>query len=185
MIHDIFSISAIELVAGLGYLIGHILLSKKHILGWIAKILGGIAWVTFLMQNENYIFMAVTTVVVLTMVYGLYKWNTGTYDTRTKVDLFFEVLVAAVAVVMITRFLLSGVYDIAPIFEVFIVLAEVLGTILLARKLILGWYLYILMSVLVGILVIFINQHPALLLGILELSSLYFYYKGIRNFQND
>ena len=158
------------------------LLSKKKITGWIVKIVGGIAWIVFLFLNQNHIFAAVTIVIVLTMIYGLYKWKIGKSNQRTKIDIFFEILASIVAIFMISRFLLSGLYQLAPIFETFIVIAEILGTILLARKIIAGWYSYIIMSLLAGVLVIFINPNPALILGILELTSIYFYYIGIRNF---
>lgn len=74
------------------------MLSKHKILGWIAKIVGGTAWIVFLFQNNNLIFMAVTVVIVLTMIYGFYKWKIG------------------------------------PFVESIIVVAEILGTVLLARK---------------------------------------------------
>ena len=83
---EIINITPIELIAGFGYLIGHFLLSKKHVSGWIIKIIGGIAWGVFLFHNENYIFMAVTTVIVLTMIYGFYKWKVGKYNQRTKIN---------------------------------------------------------------------------------------------------
>jgi len=181
---EILGATLIELVAGFGYLMGHLLLSRKQISGWIVKILGGIAWIIFLFQNQNFIFMAVTVVIVLSMLYGFYKWNQGNYDKRTNVDKFFEILAAVVAIFMISRFILSGVYAAGPIFETVIVIAEILGTILLAHKIIFGWYSYIIMSLLAGVLVIFINSNPAVLLGILELSSIFFYYKGIKNFSN-
>lgn len=70
----------------------------------------------------------------------------------------------------------------SAIFETIIVIFEVLGTILLARKKIIGWYLYIVMISIVGILVVFINPNSAIILGILEIASIYFYIKGIMYF---
>ena len=181
-LQEIIRISPIEIIAGFGYLIGHFLLSRNKVLGWVVKIIGGIAWAIFLLQNGNYIFMAVTVVIVLTMIYGFHKWQNGKYDKYTNVDRFFEILAAIVAITMILRFLLSDEYSLGPVFETIIVIAEIMGTVLLARKKILGWYSYIIMSSLAGILVIFINTDPAILLGILEISSTYFYYKGVQNF---
>ena len=179
---EIITITPLEAVAGFGYLIGHVLLSRRKISGWIVKIIGGTAWIVFLFQNENYIFMAVTVVIVLIMMYGFYKWTVGIFDKRTRIDLSFECLAAIVAIFMITRFLTSGVYELGPTLESAIVIAKVLGTVLLARKIILGWYAHIVMSLLAGILVIFVNSNPAVLLGILEVSSIYFYWRGIQSF---
>jgi len=158
---------------------------KKNISGWIVKIIGGIAWIVFLFQNENNIFGSVTVVIVLTMMYGFYKWKIGKPNERTIIDLSFEILATIVAVFMISRFILSGSYQLPPIFETIIVMAEILGTILLARKKIIGWYSYIVMSMLAGILVIFINPNPAIVLGIFELTAIYFYYRGIQNFSKN
>jgi nicotinamide riboside transporter PnuC len=182
LLENIINTSLLELIAGFGYLGGHFLLSKHKISGWIAKIIGGSAWIVFLFQNNNLIFMTVTVVIVISMIYGLHKWKVGKFDKRTKVDNFFEILAALVAIFMITRFLLSGVYQLGPFVESIIVVAEILGTVLIARKKMAGWYAYIVMSILAGILVIFINPNPAILLGILEMASIYFYIKGIKNF---
>ncbi|MBI5414351.1 nicotinamide mononucleotide transporter [Candidatus Peregrinibacteria bacterium] len=184
-LQEILRTSLIELIAGFGYLIGHFLLSQKRISGWIFKIIGGIAWVIFLFDNENFIFMAVSIVMVFTMIYGFSKWKVGKFTERTNIDAFFEILAAIVAIFMILKFVLSGISQLAPIFETIIVIAEILGTVFLARKKIAGWYSYIVMSSFAGILVIFINPNPAVLLGILEMASLYFYYKGIRNFSKN
>jgi len=157
---EAINVSLIELIAGFGYLFGHFLLSRKNIFGWIIKIIGGIAWIIFLLQNENYIFMTVTIVIVLTMIYGFYKWKTEKYDERTIIDRFFEISAIIVAMFMVSRFVLSSVYKLAPIFETVIVIAEILGTIFLAHKKIAGWYSYTIMSLLAGMLVIFINPNP-------------------------
>jgi hypothetical protein len=178
----VYSTSLLELIAGAGYLLGHFLLSRQNALGWVVKVVSGSAWVIFLYQHENYIFMAVTMVVVLTMLYGFYKWKVGIFDTRTKVDTFFEIVAGLTAVFMIAHFALSGVYQLGGFMECIIVTAEILGTVLLARKIIIGWYAYIVMSLLAGALVIFVNPSPAVVLGILELASIYFYYRGIRSF---
>ncbi len=116
------------------------------------------------------------------MIYGFYKWKIWKTDKRTNIDKFFEFLAIAVAIFMITRFVISGVYSLAPVFETIIVIAEIFWTMMLARKKIIGWYSYFVMSVLASSLVIFINPNPALILWILELSSLYFYYNWIKNF---
>ena len=85
---------------------------------------------------------------------------------------------------MISRFLLSGTYELRSAIESVIVIAEISGTVLLARKKILGWYSYMLMSMLAGILVMFINPTPAVILGLMELGSLYFYYQGLKTFKS-
>lgn len=185
LLQEIFNTSLLEFIAGFGYLGGHFLLSKHRMSGWILKIVGGSAWAIFLLQNNNRIFMAVTVVIVLTMTYGFYKWKIGKFDKRTKIDKFFEILAVIVAIFMISQFLLSGVYQIGPFVESIIVVAEILGTVLLARKKMAGWYSYIVMSSLAGILVIFINPNPAIILGILEIASIYFYIKGLKNFSEN
>lgn len=174
----------VELCAGLGYLIGNALLSRNALSGWVVKIIGGVAWILFLALNQNYIFMASTTVVVMTMIYGFFEWKHGTHDVRTLVDVLFEIVAVVVAGVMIGRVIFFGAYTAAPFFEAGIVIAEIFGTVLLARKRMLGWYCYIIMSVLVGILVIVINRDSAPVLGLLELSSIYFYLQGVRNFSH-
>lgn len=180
-IQGILNTTPIELIAGFGYLIGHLLLSQKKVAGWVVKIIGGSAWIVFLFQNENYIFMAVTVTVVLTMFYGWYKWASGLDNRRTLVDVVFEVLTVLVAVFMIARFVFIGIYQLAPILETFIVIAEITGTLLIARKNILGWPALILMGLMVATLVVFVNPNPAIILGLLELGSIYFYIQGIRN----
>ncbi|MBI5457831.1 nicotinamide mononucleotide transporter [Candidatus Kaiserbacteria bacterium] len=177
----LLNVTPIELVAGLGYLFGHILLSKGLTSGWIIRIAGGIAWVIFLILNKNYIFMAVTTVIVLAMFYGLYKWRSGEFDKRSTLDIFFEVLAWIVAAVVISYFLISQNYSLNELLQTAIVILEISGTMLLARKLVLGWYAYIVMSTLVAVLIIFINPQPAPVLGLLELASIYFYIQGITN----
>lgn len=185
LLENILNTSLLELIAGFGYLSGHFLLSRHNISGWIAKIIGGTAWIVFLFQNDNLIFMAVTVVIVLTLIYGFYKWQVGKFDKHTKIDTFFEILAVLVALFMITRFLVSGLYQLGPFAESIIVVTEILGTVLLARKKIAGWYSYIVMSALAGVLVIFINPNPAIILGILEMASIYFYIKGINNFSKN
>ncbi len=182
ILQEILNTTLIELIAGLGYLFGHFLLSKQKISGWVVKIIGGIAWIVFLFQNKNHIFMAVAIVIVLTMMYGRYKWKVGNFDKHTKVDSFFEILAAIIAIFMISKFVFSGAYQTGKILESIIVITEILGTVLLARKKVEGWYAYIITSALTGILVIFINKNPAIVLGMLEITSIYFYYKGIKSF---
>lgn len=128
--------------------------------------------------------MGVTIVIVLTMFYAFYKWHIGDYDKYTNIDRFFGILAVAVAIFMIARFIISGNYNIAPIFETIIVIAEISATVLLAYRKIAGWYACIVMSTLASILVAFINPNPAIVLGILEASSIYFYYKGIKSFSS-
>ena len=181
LLNLLLNFTPIELVAGFGYLFGHVLLSKGITAGWVIRIAGGIAWVIFLLLNQNYIFMAVTTVVVLAMFYGLYKWRSGRFDERSSVDIFFEVLASVVGVMMVGYFAISQSYSLSELLQTAIVILEISGTILLARKLVLGWYAYVGMSVLVAVLIIFINPQPALLLGLLELASIYFYIQGITN----
>jgi hypothetical protein len=43
ILQEILNTSLLELIAGFGYLSGHFLLSRKHVSGWIVKIIGGIA----------------------------------------------------------------------------------------------------------------------------------------------
>lgn len=175
----------IQLVAGLGYLVGHYLLSRKKTSGWLARILGGLGWVIFLYLNGNYIFMAVVIVIVLMMMYGFYKWHYGIWDVRTFVDRIFELLTVSVAVFMIVWFAAKGNYSASMLLETCIVIAEIAGTMLLARKYIVGWYAYIVMSVLVGILIMFVNPTPAILLGLLELASIYFFVEGIKGMRSN
>lgn len=182
LIENILSTSLLEFAAGFGYLIGHLLLSRHNIWGWILKIIGGFAWIVFLFMNQNYIFSAVTIVIVLAFIYGFYKWKIGKFDLRTRIDVFFELLAVLVAIIMIFRLAILGKYNLGFFVESIIVVAEISGTILLARKKVLGWYAYIVMSLLVGVLVIFVNTNPALVLGVLEMSAVYFYIRGIKNF---
>ncbi len=180
-LENFLDISAIELVAGLGYLFGNFLLSQKKTVGWIVKIIGGSAWTIFLFLNQNYIFMAVMITVLFMMVYGFYKWRVGQYDVHTKIDIGFEALAVLVAALMTLRFLILQDYTLSGFVEIAIVSAEIIGTILLAQKRHIGWYFYTVMSILVGVLVIFLNEKSAPLLGFLEWCSIYFYYKGIKN----
>jgi hypothetical protein len=184
ILEEVISVTPLELIAGMGYLLGHFFLSRKNKFGWIVKMMGGIAWIVFLFQNNNLIFASVTIVVVMTMIYGFYKWQRFGRDAgRTRIDIFFEYLAVIVAIIMIARVLTLGLYNLSSVFESLIVVVEILGTVMLAYKKIIGWYLYIVMSSLAGILVVFINPNPAIVLGLLEVCSIYFYYKGIRNFQ--
>jgi len=170
----------IELTAGLGYFIGNYFLSRDKVIGWNLKIIGGIAWIVFLYLNKNYIFMAVMVMIVLTMLYGLYKWKHKLFNTRTIVDKAFEILTVLVAISMVTVYIVQKNYSFPVGFETLIVIAEITATMLLARKLIAGWYTFIVYGVLVGVLVIFVNPQPAILLGLLELASIYFYIQGIK-----
>lgn len=182
VLENILHTSLLELVAWFGYLGWHFLLSQKRIFGWILKIIWWIAWIIFLFQNQNYIFWAVTIIVVTTMFYGLYKWRVKKFDTYTYIDTLFEWVTIMVAIFMISKFIFSWLFHLSALFETGIVIAEILWTILIAREKIYGWYSYIIMSSLASILVIFINPSPSLVLGILEWASIYFYYKGVQNF---
>ena len=180
IIDIILDVTIIELIAGLGYFAGHILLSQKKAYGWIVKIVGGVFWIIFLFQNNNDIFAAVTIVVVAELFYGLYKWVTKNESSFTAVDDIFNALAVVTALGMICYLLVQGLYTHISALETIIVIAEISGTVLLARKKMLGWYSYIVMSACASVLVIFVNSDPAVLLGILEFSSIYFYIQGIR-----
>lgn len=176
------NIPIVELIAGLGYLGGHILLARKQTVGWLVKILGGIGWVLFLYLNANYIFMANTAVVVLLMCYGLYKWHQGRLNEHTAIDSGFETLAGATALIVGALLIVSGQYTFGPFIETLIVIAELLGTVFLAQGKILGWYSYTAMSLFVIYLVAFVNESSAPILALLELASIYFYIQGIRRF---
>lgn len=175
--------SVIELIAGLGYLGGHILLARRQTIGWVIKILGGIGWVLFLYLNANYIFMANTAVVVLLMCYGLYKWHQGSIDQHSTIDSIFELLAGATAFIVGLLLVVNGEYTFGSFIETVIVVAELSGTVWLAQGKILGWYSYCVMSLLVVYLVAFVNESSAPVLALLELGSMYFYIQGVRHFQ--
>ncbi len=126
--------------------------------------------------------MVVTVMNVTTMMYGLYKWKSGIVQ-RSFIDIFFEIATMCSAFIMIGLYVSQAVFSLQKTLETIIVVAEISGTMLLARKHIMGWYLLIVMSSLVGYLVIFVNPEPAVILGILELASIYFYIAGIRAFR--
>ncbi len=170
----------IGLIAGLGYFFGNVLLSREKTYGWIIKIIGGIFWIIFLYQNENFIFMAATIMVVSEMFYGLYKWLKNKKNKTTKIDIVFNILSVLVVVGVVGYFALSRLFSAGYALETIIVVAEVAGTILLAQRNVLGWYSYIVMSACASILVIFLNDSPAVVLGILEFSSIFFYIQGIK-----
>lgn len=171
----------LQLTGGVGYLLGHYFLSRKSWIGWGYKIIGGSAWTIFLFLNENYIFMTSTIMVVLTMFYGLFKWRKNIFDQRTPIDKSFEVLTLFTVGLSIIYFLIQHEYSLLRVLETVAAVAEISGTMLLARKYIFGWYAYIVMSLVVASFVIFINPQPAVVIGILELLSIYFYIVGIRS----
>lgn len=181
---DLLNVSLIELTAELGYLGGHFLLARKQSAGWIVKTVGAMGWVTFQYQNQNYIFMSVTIVMVFLLLYGFHEWQTGQQNRHTHVDTFFSIVASVVVLLMITRFILADTYQLAALFETLIVIAEIAGTMLLARGAVLGWYSYTVMSVLIAVLIVFINPESAPILAILELASIYFYVQGIQQFSS-
>ncbi len=169
-------------MAGIGYLVGTVFLARKQTIGWGLKLLGGIGWVIFQYQHENYIFMAATMVLLFLMAYGLYQWSTGRPEERTAVDLFFEVLAGLAALIVMVRLLLTGEYYLSSLLETVIVIVEIAGTVWLAQAKVHGWYAYIVMSLLVFVLVTVVNPNPNPILGLLEFCSIYFYVQGIRAF---
>lgn len=178
------NVVALQLFAGLGYLFGTTLIAKNNILGWPIKIVGGVAWVIFLIENNNTLFGVVTMITVTTMIYGWHKWHQEIFDQITPIDKFFTALTGVTILAVIVMLIASGNYTAGTGLETIIVIAEILGTVLLARKRVVGWYLYILMSLCVVLLITFVNTHSAPILGLLELMLLGVYIKGIKTMKH-
>ena len=125
--------------------------------------------------------MASTIVVTIQMIYGAILWfigfERGKFHTY---DIAFMSLATITSLGAIAHLLWMHEYSSISFLETIIVIAEIAGTILLARKNIAGWYFYIFMSALVTYLLIFVNPVPAVILGFLEFCLVFFDIQGIR-----
>jgi len=179
-----YSVSYIELIGTLFGLISVYYASKANILTWSTGIINEVALFILFFQVQLYADMFLQVYFFVVTIFGWYRWkhNTAIIPVTTgsiRLQLILLVL-GTVAAGMIIRNLhqwLPGYFPLPaayPFADSFVMVGSILATVLLARKQLENWYLWIIVDV-VSIVLYLIK-------GIYFLSLEYIIFLGLASF---
>ena len=180
-----YSLSYVELIGTLFGLISVYYASRANILTWPTGIINEIALFVLFFQVQLYADMFLQVYFFIVTIFGWYKWKSNTADvpvtsvgslTWIAVTMMVGTIGAGVIITNIhvwlpTWFRLPATY---PFADSFVMVGSILATVLLAKKQVENWYLWIIVDV-VSIVVY-------LLKGIYFLSLEYVIFLGLASF---
>jgi nicotinamide mononucleotide transporter len=182
-----YPLSYIELIGTLFGLISVYYASRANILTWPTGIINEIALFVLFFQVQLYADMFLQVYFFVVTIYGWYKWKSNTADVP--VTSAGPLMIKIIAVIMVigtisVGLIIRSIHSWLPAYfplpaaypfaDSFVMVGSILATVLLARKQVENWYLWIIVDV-VSIVVY-------LLKGIYFLSLEYVIFLGLASF---
>lgn len=160
-----YPVSFVELIGTFFGLISVYYASRANILTWSTGIVNEVCLFILFYQVQLYADMFLQVYFLLVTLYGWYNWNTKSFENkisetnfRTKILLFAAIIVCSlisgtiftnIHLYLPTYFKLKAAY---PFIDSFVMISSIIATILLAKKKIENWYLWITVDVICVIL---------------------------------
>jgi hypothetical protein len=155
----------LQIWGGIGYLLAKILLAaaegmnsgrKWRIIGWISYLIGIPAWVILLASKNNWVVAAIDLGSIPAMILGLVT----AWKEDGQVNEIFDIVVKIFTLLMIilgisySIYYFHGITTFSQILEIFVTFGFLLGSYLLAKNNPIGWLLFALMCICMGILML-------------------------------
>lgn len=180
-----YPLSYIELIGTLFGLISVWYASKANILTWPTGIINEIALFVLFFQVQLYADMFLQVYFFIVTIFGWYKWKSNTADIPvTSVGSLKWIMLLMIAGTISVGIIISHIHTWLPAYfalpaaypfaDSFVMVGSILATVLLARKQLENWYLWIIVDI-VSIIVY-------LLKGIYFLSLEYVIFLGLASF---
>ncbi|MFC0518215.1 nicotinamide riboside transporter PnuC [Mucilaginibacter angelicae] len=179
-----YPISYVELIGTLFGLISVYFASRANILTWSTGIVNEIFLFILFFQVHLYADMFLQVYFLVVTIYGWYNWNTTTVENNIMViNLKARWLTAAIIILgsLLSGFLIKNIHLYLPTYfrtaaaypftDSFVMVLSIIATVLLAKKKIENWYLWILVDAVCVILyfkkqVYFLSFEYLLFLGL-------------------
>ncbi|MGG9970188.1 nicotinamide riboside transporter PnuC [Ferruginibacter sp. SUN002] len=193
-----YPISYVELIGTLFGLASVYFASRANILTWGTGIVNEVFLFILFFQIQLYADMFLQIYFFVVTLYGWYKWNTKTSENklseisfRNKISLAVTILIGT----LISGFLLTNIHLYLPAYfkiqaaypfiDSFVMVSSIVATILLAKKKIENWYLWIAVDLVCVVLyfkkgVYFLSLEYFIFLGLASY-GLYHWRKQLRN----
>jgi nicotinamide mononucleotide transporter len=193
-----YPISYVELIGTLFGLISVYFASRANILTWATGIVNEIFLFILFFQVQLYADMFLQIYFLVVTIFGWYQWNAKTVQTkisetsfRNKIFLMATILIGT----LISGFLFTNIHLYLPTYfkiqaaypftDSFVMVLSIVATILLAKKKIENWYLWIAVDLICVVLyfkkgVYFLSLEYFIFLGLASY-GLYHWKKQLRN----
>ena len=193
-----YPISYVELIGTAFGLISVYFASRANILTWSTGIVNEVFLFILFFQVHLYADMFLQVYFFIVTIYGWYNWNTTTVENKiAAINTKARWLIAAVIIVgsLLSSFLiknihlyLSGYFKAAaayPFTDSLVMVLSIIATILLAKKKIENWHLWILIDAICGVLyfkkgIYFLSLEYLIFLGLASY-GLYHWKKQLAN----
>jgi nicotinamide mononucleotide transporter len=180
-----YPLSYIELIGTLFGLICVYYATKANILTWPTSIVNEIALFVLFFQVQLYADMFLQVYFFVLTIYGWYKWKSNTADVPvTSVGSLKWIVVMMITGTIGMGFIISNIHLWLPAYftlpaaypfaDSFVVVGSILATVLLAKKQVENWYLWIIVDI-VSVVVYFLK-------GVYFLSLEYVIFLGLASF---
>ncbi len=182
-----YPISYVELIGTLFGLVSVYFATKANILTWPTGIVNEIFLFILFFQVQLYADMFLQVYFFVITLYGWYKWNTGSIENSIEtLSIRSSIFLAAIIITgtLISGFVFTNIHSYLPRYfkiqaaypftDSFVMISSIVATILLAKKKIENWYLWILIDLVCVFL--YFNK------GVYFLSLEYFIFLGLASY---
>ena len=194
-----YPISYVELIGTLFGLFSVFYASRANILTWGTGIVNEIFLFILFFQVQLYADMFLQIYFLIVTIYGWYRWNSPVMEnkiSKTKKQGRIIIIVAIIIGTSISGFLFSNIHSYLPSYfkiqaaypytDSFVMILSIIATILLAKKKIENWYLWIIVDFVCVVLylkkgVFFLSLEYVIFLGL----ALYGFYHWRNKLIND
>ncbi len=193
-----YPISYVELIGTLFGLVSVYFASRANILTWGTGIVNEIFLFILFFQVQLYADMFLQIYFFVVTLYGWYKWNSKTTETKISETSFRNKIFLAVTILigtLISGFLFTNIHLYLPTYfkiqaaypytDSFVMVSSIVATILLAKKKIENWFLWIAVDLVCVVLyfkkgVYFLSLEYFIFLGLASY-GLYYWKKPLSN----
>lgn len=193
-----YPISYVELIGTFFGLISVYYASKANILTWATGIVNEIFLFTLFFQVQLYADMFLQIYFFMVTLYGWYNWNTKSIENnifKTSKQSKMRLAMLILAGTLISGYLFSNIHSYFPEYfkiqaaypftDSFVMVSSIIATVLLARKKIENWYLWISVDIVCVVLyfkkgIYFLSLEYLIFLGLASY-GLYNWKKRLRN----
>jgi len=194
-----YPISYVELIGTLFGLVSVYFASRANILTWGTGIVNELFLLILFFQVQLYADMFLQIYFLIVTIYGWYRWNRPVMESKiskTKMKGRIIIIVAIIIGTLISGFLFNNIHIYLPKYfkiqaaypytDSFVMILSIIATILLAKKKIENWYLWIIVDLVCVALylkkgVIFLSIEYIIFLGL----AVYGFFQWRKKLSND
>lgn len=193
-----YPVSYVELIGTLFGLASVYFASRANILTWGTGIVNEVFLFLLFFQIQLYADMFLQIYFFVVTLYGWYKWNAKTRKNKISKTSFRDKIILAVTILigtLISGFLFTNIHLYLPVYfkiqaaypftDSFVLVSSIVATILLAKKKIENWYLWIVVDLVCVVLyfkkgIYFLSLEYFIFLGLASY-GLYYWKKQLSN----